>query len=292
MPKSSLVSIIIPAHNAERYLGATLDSVLAQTYPDWEAIVIDDGSTDSTARITREYAERDSRIRYEFQHNQGAAAARNRGMAMARGAYIAFLDADDLFLSEKLERQISFLRDHPDCDVSYCDVWHFKDNAPDQLFYFPYSGFPSGKKVFPELLWRMIVNPLSVVMRSSVATAWGLFNPSYKHPEDWDYFLRLAYHGARFDHLDERLAKYRVHASSKSFAADQEVLRKWEALQVILKLSRTMTPAERKQWHMRRLILFHWTKYLAVLFLEKVGLIGWFYNRRREERWRSAERPS
>jgi len=113
------VSVVMPAHNAVRFIGAAIESVLAQTHADWELIVVDDASTDGTSNRARAYAERDARVRYiSTTHNVGVAGARNLGLEMARGRYIAFLDSDDLWFPRKLELQVEFL-DSSQGSVSY-----------------------------------------------------------------------------------------------------------------------------------------------------------------------------
>ncbi len=105
-----MVSIITPCYNGERFLAETIESVLGQTYTNWEMLVVDDGSTDGTARLASEYAVKDSRIQLLRQANAGTAAARNNGMRRARGRYIALLDADDVWDADFLERQLAFMR--------------------------------------------------------------------------------------------------------------------------------------------------------------------------------------
>jgi teichuronic acid biosynthesis glycosyltransferase TuaG len=107
-----LVSIVVPCYNAEAFIGATLESVLAQTFSDWECVVIDDASSDGSAAVIARYAGADSRIRPVFQAvNGGAAKARNAGLAAVHGTYLAFLDADDSWLPEKLAKQVAFIRE-------------------------------------------------------------------------------------------------------------------------------------------------------------------------------------
>ncbi len=107
------VSIIMPAYNCEDFIGATIESVITQTYENWELIIIDDCSTDHTSDKVQFYASRDHRIHYEcLKHNSGAAVARNRAVEKARGKYVAFLDSDDLWVREKLSKQIAFMKEH------------------------------------------------------------------------------------------------------------------------------------------------------------------------------------
>ncbi|MDQ0206792.1 glycosyltransferase family 2 protein [Alkalicoccobacillus murimartini] len=105
-----LVSVITPVYNSERFLGETIQSIMNQTYPNWELILVDDGSTDESMKIAKSFADKDSRISVvQLQTNNGAAGARNEGINQARGKYAAFLDSDDLWLPEKLERQVHFM---------------------------------------------------------------------------------------------------------------------------------------------------------------------------------------
>jgi GT2 family glycosyltransferase len=123
---SALVSIVIPAHNSARWLAATLESALAQTWPHQEIIVVDDGSTDGTAAVARSFAAR--RVQVLTQPNRGAAAARNTGLARARGDYVQFLDADDLLAPDKLERQVRLLQAAGDDCIASCAWSRFIDD--------------------------------------------------------------------------------------------------------------------------------------------------------------------
>src|SRR5690625_4333075 len=108
----TLVSVITPAYNAERFIEETIESVLQQTYSEWEMIIVDDRSTDNTVAIIERYVKKDDRIKLiELPDNSGSAVARNTAMDHARGRYLAFLDSDDLWLPEKLERQLKFMQE-------------------------------------------------------------------------------------------------------------------------------------------------------------------------------------
>jgi len=123
-----LVSVVMPAYNAERHIGEALESVLAQTYAPIEIVVVDDGSSDATAEAVRRFG---PRVRFTAQTNAGAGAARNRGVAMASGRYIAFLDADDSWPPEKLARQVEILQQNPACDLVFGQVQQFYDGGAD-----------------------------------------------------------------------------------------------------------------------------------------------------------------
>ncbi|HFF5272228.1 TPA: glycosyltransferase family 2 protein, partial [Acinetobacter baumannii] len=106
----NLVSIITPSYNSAKYIGKTIDSVISQTYKKWELIIIDDCSTDSSVEIIKDYENKDNRIKLiQLKENSGAAVARNTGIQLARGRFIAFLDSDDSWLPEKLEKQLKFM---------------------------------------------------------------------------------------------------------------------------------------------------------------------------------------
>lgn len=143
MNQSYLVSIITPSYNAEKYLSETIDSVLSQSYKNWEMIIVDDVSFDKTVSIIEDYVQRDNRIKLiKLKENGGAAVARNTAIEAAKGRYIAFLDSDDKWLSDKLERQIGFMQEH-DVALSYSAYQKIDENGnavgqvgvPDKVSY-------------------------------------------------------------------------------------------------------------------------------------------------------------
>ena len=117
--QDDMVSVIMPAYNSEEYIRESIESVLVQTYSNWELLIVDDGSTDKTASIVQEY--KDIRIHYLHQSNCGVAAARNHGIREARGRYVAFLDSDDLWLPEKLARQLQFMKEQ---NIVFSYTWY------------------------------------------------------------------------------------------------------------------------------------------------------------------------
>lgn len=204
----ALVSIIIPAYNAAKYLPESVNSALAQTYSEREIIIVDDGSTDGTSQILGEYGDS---IRVVVQTNQGSAAACNAGVAVAKGEWIAFLDADDVWLPEKLARQIEHCGktaiSHTD-SVCFGEALHFEVRRSS--FEPPYSG-----KVLKELMIRNFITKSTVLMRHQVFQDIGGFDPSYIAVEDWPFFLKVcAEH--ELGYLPEALVRYRVHKKSKS----------------------------------------------------------------------------
>jgi glycosyltransferase involved in cell wall biosynthesis len=186
-----LVSVVIPAFNAERFLGEALASVRAQTYRQIEIIIVDDGSQDGTAEMIRALADEsgDIPIRGFFQKNAGPACARNRGIEEARGAYTAFLDADDRWDPRKLEAQISLLESKP--SVSLCTTgWRVinESGGPTHRV----GGFPTGEITFETLLELNLIITPSVVGRTSLFRGLGSFNPNLRHCEDIELWLRVA----------------------------------------------------------------------------------------------------
>jgi glycosyltransferase involved in cell wall biosynthesis len=205
------VSIVIPAYNAAETLPETLASLMAQTFTDFEAIVIDDGSRDDTAALARACG--DPRLRVLSVANGGVAAARNRGIDAAGTDLIAFLDADDLWQPDKLALQIESLRAHPDAGVCVTSATRIDRDSQ-----------PVGPALFrdPEdvtealLLESMIVGCISSgVIRKSLLERAGGFDERFSQCADWDLWLRLSL-AARFAVLTQPLVQYRSHAGNMS----------------------------------------------------------------------------
>jgi glycosyltransferase involved in cell wall biosynthesis len=218
------VSIIIPAYRASREIAAALDSVFAQTVADFEVVVVNDGSPDTTELETAlgPYA---SRIRYIAQENGGAGAARNTGIRETSGSYIAFLDADDRWLPDFLERQVSHLDVHPECDAVYCDALitgesplagrRFMDTAPS-----------IGDVTLQSLIAQRCNIILStVVARRKAIAGVGLFDATIRRGQDFELWLRLAHHGATIHYQRQVLAERRVHTDGLSGDAIRELQR-------------------------------------------------------------------
>lgn len=207
-----IVSIIIPAYNAGKYIKQTVESVIGQTYKNIEIIVIDDGSKDKTAEIVKSFG--DPRVIYIFQENNGQSAARNAGIKIAKGKYISFLDSDDLFLPQKIERQVDFLESNPDCGVCYSKIYHFFSDQPEKLYYNPipnYSGY-----IFDKLLTHSVVNPLAAVMRKEYLDKYGGFKEDWRRCDEQYLWLKMAFNKVKFCYLDEVLGHYRINRESMS----------------------------------------------------------------------------
>ena len=185
MPK---VSIIIPAYNAESTIKCTIRSVHKQTYRDYELIIIDDGSTDRTVEIVREIA--DDRLKLFSYKNAGLPTARNRGIQQATGEYIAFLDADDLWTRDKLEKQVAVLETNPEVGVVYSQTYCI-DSQSNFLYYCNPVCF-AGDVLKELFLTNFLHNGSNPLIRQQAIATVGKFDSSLNSSEDWDYYLRLA----------------------------------------------------------------------------------------------------
>ena len=217
-----LVSVIIPVHNAQNTLAKTIDSVLTQTVTDLELIVVNDGSTDETASVIQSYY--DPRIIYIAQERLERCVARNMGASIARGSYLAFLDADDWWKPEKLEKQIPVLINNPNLGLVYCDVYYAEDPSQKILFrygshYKMYRG-----KVWEPLFFRynFIQSPTPIIPRHVFQQVGG-FDPDLPPLEDWDLWLRIAWYNS-IDFIDEPLAYYRWHKNATDLRQPNEIL--------------------------------------------------------------------
>jgi GT2 family glycosyltransferase len=201
------VSVIIPAYNAEAFIDDTVRSALDQTYRDLEVIVVDDGSTDGTLEKLRTYG---SRIRVHRQANGGVARARNSGVTLATGSWIAFLDADDLWLPHKIERQLAF----DDVPMSFTDrlnIGVLGDLPEVQSACTPMRG----GDVFVPLLRENFITSTSVMIRRELFAQLGGFYTGLNGTEDWDLWIRVA-EQQPIGFVNEPLVQYRHHAGGIS----------------------------------------------------------------------------
>lgn len=203
----------MPAYNSERFVGESIDSVIAQTESDWELIVVDDGSTDATAKIVGRYTDR--RIRLIGQPNRGVSAARNTGMAVAGGNYVLFLDSDDRLRPDALRRLGVAHDERPGLCVAYGD-WVFTDESGRPIGPETKARFmprPSGMILEPMLRNGFLVHAGSACIRADCLRHVGDWGP-YRLGEDWEYMCRLAAHGD-FHYVGEGpVLEYRLHSQS------------------------------------------------------------------------------
>jgi glycosyltransferase involved in cell wall biosynthesis len=210
-------SVIVPAYNAATTIAAALDSLSSQTFPDWEAVIVDDGSTDATASIAGGFAERDRRFRVVTRENGGEAAARNTGLCDASHEWILFLDADDWIAPHHLERMSAALVSDPTLDAVHCRSARV---AADGSMVVERYQAPAGD-LFPTLARRAAFPIHACVVRKTRVDEVGQFDTSLKTSPDWDLWQRVARTGARFGVVDDVLAFYRMSPHSASLDACQ-----------------------------------------------------------------------
>lgn len=219
--QANLISILMPAYNGEAYIQQAIESVIAQTYPNWELIVVDDGSTDSTANVVAEYE--DPRIRYTYQENHGQAAALNRGLDLAQGEYITTLDTDDWFTPDSLLDRIRFLEDHPEHGVVYgdgyyCDetgkllrrfsehrIGNVRGDVYDTLIGTPFFGTGANVMVRREVLERNKIR----------------YDESIVWCQDYDIYIRIA-EQATFGLVDTPTVWYRLHEANMTLSMPRD----------------------------------------------------------------------
>lgn len=243
---SPTVSVIIPAYNVAPFIRETLDSVFAQTLADYEVIVVNDGSPD-TEEFERAIEPYRERLCYVRQENGGASVARNAGLRLARGAWVAFLDADDLWLPTYLEEQFRFIREH-NCDLACADALIFGTSADAGQTYMEAvmeSAPASGEVTFIDLVSseRSLITS-GVVARRDLIFEVGLFDEALRNAQDFDLWLRLARHGARLAYQRQVLLRYRARAGSLSGDAINSHRRELRVFDKI-EQSYPLTPAER-----------------------------------------------
>ena len=209
MPK---ISIITPAYNCEKYLEQSVDSVLSQTWQDWELLIIDDCSKDATWLRMQTLAKQDNRIRiFQNRHNSGSAATRNNGIRQARGEWIAFLDSDDLWRPEKLERQMSVLRKHPDASFLFTGSAFIEDDGMTIAHVLHVPEKVSRKK----LLKQNVISCSSVLIRRELMLEFPMPEEDGIH-EDFATWLAILSKIPCAYGVDEPLLVYRRALASKS----------------------------------------------------------------------------
>ncbi|MGB6298836.1 MAG: glycosyltransferase family A protein [Rivularia sp. (in: cyanobacteria)] len=212
-------SVIIPAYNASQYLSETINSVLAQTFTDFELLIIDDGSTDNTAEIANYYCQLDNRVKLISQTNQGVSKTRNRGINIAKGKYIAFLDSDDQWLPNKLTTHIEHFNRSPNLGISFGRIeFMTSDSKPTNSF--------SHSRLFQITLEHLyyenlIVTPSNAVIRRNIFDSIGGFDFSLSGTEDAELFFRIIFKGWKVEGIDKVLIRYRTNQAGISSNLDR-----------------------------------------------------------------------
>ena len=192
------VTVIVAAYNGERFLKETLESVFAQDFESFEVVFVDDGSEDRTGEIAQSFP-----VRYVRQPNQGLPAARNAGLAVARGDLVAFLDDDDVLPPTKLSAQVRYLDEHPETGcVLGRQEWIFDGVEAPRMARDPVFGELGGIQLVTAMIRRRVLEDL------------GGFDPSYRYAEDRDLFIRMREHGVGIAVLPEVVLRKRLHGSN------------------------------------------------------------------------------
>lgn len=272
MHEQPLVSIIIPTYNRAHLIGETLDSVLAQTYTNWECIVVDDGGTDGTDEVLAEYVAKDSRFQYHHRPKdrpKGDNACRNYGFELSMGKYIQWLDSDDILGKAKLESQLSLFNKEASNNLAICRWSTFtvsinKSKFPnDSNLYKSHEGIESFLKALSNS--EGYLPPLAYLMSSKLAREAGKWNESLIINQDGDFFIRVLCKCGKILYSEEAQVFYRVGNSLKTseFSSKDKAVAAVESWKMII---RDLSPVER---YLFRRVIFTNLKNLKSNLLEK-----------------------
>jgi glycosyltransferase involved in cell wall biosynthesis len=213
MASSPTVSVVITTYNYGEFIVGAIESVLGQTHPADEVLVVDDGSTDETPSLVAPYVERGV-VRYIQQDNQGPSVARNTGIAASSGELLAFLDADDTWMPEKLERQIAWLAKHPGASMVSGSMiwWHVPRNERKVV---PFASMPPSRMRREVSVRNVVGNPSMALIRRSAIDKAGPYDPALRWGQDWEIFIRLSRVG-EIGFIPDPVIVYRWHRSNLS----------------------------------------------------------------------------
>jgi len=212
-----IVSVIIPVYNGERYLAETIESVIAQTEVNWEIIAVNDGSSDNSLAILEGYAKKiPDRIQVITVGNGGVSRARNTAVAAARGMYVAFLDQDDLWAPQKLQRQIEMFSRDKNLGISFTNATLIDEKGSSIRENVLKFGAKHRGNVFEYLIFENFIPISSVMLRKELFEKNGGFNPWFSLAEDYDFLLKVTQESP-VDYIDEPLLLYREHRQSGTY---------------------------------------------------------------------------
>lgn len=207
MPK---ISVVMSVYNGEKFLKESVSSILNQTYRDFEFIIIDDGSTDSSLEILRDFKKEDSRIKLVSRENKGLTRSLNEGIKLAQGEYIARMDSDDISMPERFEKQIAFLEKNK--DIALCGTWAINiDENGNEIG--KYKTPIMSKEIKKTILFHNPFIHPSVMIRKEIINNIGVYNEKIKYAQDYEYWLRVIKKN-KVANLDDFLLKYRIGKKS------------------------------------------------------------------------------
>lgn len=248
------VSVIIPVYNGERYIAQAIESALAQTYRNFEIVVVNDGSTDNSYEKIKPYL---PSIKYIFQQNQGVAAARNTAIKNSSGEFIAFLDQDDLWLPEKLELQVDYLLGNPDVGLVHSNMSYINEEGkPIEPHFGRWQTDVSGW-CFKDLFIDNRIAILTALLRRECLDQLGLFNEKYASVDDYDLMLRIS-RKYPIGHIDRELALYRIHGKNTSRNWAPIDARRIEILEKIISSDANIVSELGKKVVKNRMLSLYW----------------------------------
>ena len=264
------ISIQICCYNSEKYLDETIKSVLLQTFKDWELIIVNDGSTDATEAIIKEYIHKDAPIVYFYQKNKGFAAARNKALGLSRGDWVAILDHDDLWYPEKLEIQNKSTEKYPSAKLHFSNSEWFNNNGRIVRKTIEHQKFRTGLMLnsFLKLIVEgCFIDSETVLMDRQALIDCGGFNEHYRYIVDYDMCMRLAYKYDIIYYEDRVLAKWRMHPRQATQIMQEIMYREYiELFEDILKKYNLTNNVER---HVKNVIVSNAVKYSLVQLRNK-----------------------
>ncbi len=212
------VSVILPCYNQAQFLDETLQSVFNQSVSNWECIIIDDGSTDHSAQIAKQWVEKDTRFQYHYKRNGGLSSARNFGLQKASGTYIQLLDSDDILELKKFEKQLKDLEVAPISICDYTPFDHVTGKFNEGRYLSPFLDQTDYKReIVSEWEYRKSIPCHTVLFERSLIEAHRLsFKESLDNHEDWVFWVQLFYFADGISNRNEKLARYRIHNRSMS----------------------------------------------------------------------------
>lgn len=229
----ALVSVLMPVYNAERYVAEAIQSIINQTFQDFEFIIIDDGSTDNSLSIINKYANVDSRIKVISRENRGLVSSLNEGISYSKGKYIVRMDADDISLEDRVDIQVNFMENHP--EIGVCGTWIESFGEDIKQTCHKLSADDSFLKT--QLIFSPCFAHPSVIIRKSILIENNIqYNEKYKHIEDYALWVQLA-RITKFSNIQKVLLRYRISDSNITKVADKDLQHRFKTSKEIFKYS-------------------------------------------------------
>ena len=211
-----MISVIMPVYNCEKYLSESIESILNQTYRDFEFNILNDGSNDRTSEILHMYANKDDRINLIERENRGVVESLNELVGFSKGEYIARMDADDIALKSRLEEQLNYCNENPDVDILFSNIKVFGSYEQEQMKSIEETHNTPNFKKRDFFEGKLLCHPTAFI-KKEVFEKIGLYNPEYKYCEDLELWMRGYRNGINIKKIDKVLLKYRKHPEAKTF---------------------------------------------------------------------------